>query len=340
MSARRIEMASRIVIALGGNALGNTPEEQKLRIDEAAESLVGLISQGYEIIVTHGNGPQVGMINLAFSEGAKASGSIPEMPLPESTAMSQGYIGYHLQNGILKEMRRENMPWHVATMVTRVVVDRNDPAFRTPTKPIGAFYTKEEADRLSKENPDAVYAEDAGRGYRRMVASPEPKEIVEKDSILNLLDNEFVVIACGGGGIPVVEDGHGDYEGVDAVIDKDNAAALLADIVDAEYLFILTAVDKVAINWGKENQEFLDSMTVAEAEQYCAEGHFAPGSMLPKVRAAMKFASGNPDRRAVIASLENAPKAIRGESGTVISLNKIEDMVISGRCPEPCSENF
>lgn len=311
------EKDERIVIALGGNALGDTPEEQQKRIDDAAEALVGLISQGYEIIVSHGNGPQVGMINLAFSMSSSDNEKIPPMPLAECTAMSQGYIGYHLQKGIQKELTREGMPWHVATMVTQVEVDENDEAFKNPTKPIGIYYTEDEAKKLIAENPEKVYIEDAGRGYRRVVASPLPKNIVEKDSILNLLDNEFVVIACGGGGIPVIKTQDG-YKGVDAVIDKDFASALLAESVDAKYLFILTAVDRVSLNYGKPDEKVLEKMSVKEAEQYCNEGHFAPGSMLPKVKAGIKFAKSKKGRRAVIASLEKAPLAIRGLSGTII----------------------
>lgn len=311
------EKDERIVIALGGNALGDTPEEQQKRIDDAAEALVGLISQGYEIIVSHGNGPQVGMINLAFSMSSSDNEKIPPMPLAECTAMSQGYIGYHLQKGIQKELTREGMPWHVATMVTQVEVDENDEAFKNPTKPIGIYYTEDEAKKLMAENPEKVYIEDAGRGYRRVVASPLPKNIVEKDSILNLLDNEFVVIACGGGGIPVIKTQNG-YKGVDAVIDKDFASALLAESVDAKYLFILTAVDRVSLNYGKPDEKVLEKMSVKEAEQYCNEGHFAPGSMLPKVKAGIKFAKSKKGRQAVIASLEKAPLAIRGLSGTII----------------------
>lgn len=311
------EKDERIVIALGGNALGDTPEEQQKRIDDAAEALVGLISQGYEIIVSHGNGPQVGMINLAFSISSSDNEKIPPMPLAECTAMSQGYIGYHLQKGIQKELTREGMPWHVATMVTQVEVDENDEAFKNPTKPIGIYYTEDEAKKLMAENPEKVYIEDAGRGYRRVVASPLPKNIVEKDSILNLLDNEFVVIACGGGGIPVIKTQDG-YKGVDAVIDKDFASALLAESVDAKYLFILTAVDRVSLNYGKPDEIKLEKISVTDAEKYCAEGHFAAGSMLPKVKAGIKFAKSKKGRRAVIASLEKAPLAIRGLSGTII----------------------
>ncbi len=313
-------MASRIVIALGGNALGDTTEEQKQKIYSAAPSLVGLISQGYEIIISHGNGPQVGMINLAFAEASEKNEKIPPIELPECTAMSQGYIGYHLQNGIKRELRNKGMPWHVATMITQIEVDADDPAFKNPSKPIGPYYTREQAEALMRERPDAIYREDAGRGWRRMVASPKPRDIIERDSILNLLDNEFIVIACGGGGIPVIRRGDGVYEGVSAVIDKDSASARLAEVCDAEYLFILTAVERVALDWGKPSQRFVDKMSVSEALRYCEEGHFAPGSMLPKVRAAISFAESKPGRRAIIASLDNAPLAIQGKSGTEISL--------------------
>lgn len=312
-------MSSRAVIALGGNALGNDAAEQQERIKHAAPSLVELIDQGYEIIVSHGNGPQVGMINLAFSEARKQNSRIPDMDLPECTAMSQGYIGYHLQKGIQKELNDRGMPWTVTSVVTQMVVDSEDSAFKNPTKPIGAFYTEEEAEKLSAQNPGVIYQEDSGRGWRQMVASPKPVDIVEKNSIKNLLDNDFVVIACGGGGIPVVKKGEGEYEGIQAVIDKDHASAKLAELVDAEYLFILTAVDRVMLDFGKPNQRAVDRMTVAEAEKYCSEGHFAAGSMLPKVRAAIDFAKSKKGRKAIIASLEKAPEAIRGESGTLIT---------------------
>lgn len=311
---------ARIVIALGGNALGDTPQEQLRRIDEAAPSLIGLIKQGHEIIVSHGNGPQVGMIKLGLDTAADINSKIARFPLPECTALSQGYIGFHLQNGILRELRREGMPWHAATVVTQIEVDPNDPAFSNPTKPIGAFYTEEEAKAMMLLEPEAVFREDAGRGWRRCVASPKPVDIVEKDSILNLLDHEFIVIACGGGGIPVIRDADGDYEGVPAVIDKDFASALLAKLVNADYLFILTAVDRVCLNFGKPDQEELRELSVERARSLAKEGHFAAGSMLPKVEAAIDFASSAPGRRAVIASLEKAPLAMTGESGTIITL--------------------
>lgn len=311
---------ARIVIALGGNALGDTPAEQQKRIDDAAPSLIGLIKQGHEIIVSHGNGPQVGMIKLGLDTAADATGKVSRFPLPECTAMSQGYIGYHLQNGILRELRIEGMPWHVATVVTQMEVDPNDPAFKNPTKPIGAFYSKQEAEKFMADNPGTVFKEDAGRGWRQMVPSPKPLNIVERDSILNLLDHEFIVIACGGGGIPVIKDKDGDYEGVSAVIDKDFASAKLAELCEADYLFILTAVDRVCINFGKPDQQELSSLSVARAKELAAQGQFAPGSMLPKVEAAIQFATSKPGRRAVIASLEKAPLAMKGESGTIISM--------------------
>lgn len=309
---------SRIVIALGGNALGDCPAEQQARVEAACPSLVGLIAQGHEIIVSHGNGPQVGMISLAFEIASAANDRVPAIDLPECTAMSQGYIGYHLQQGIATELRRQGMPWHVATVVTQVEVDPADPAFAAPSKPIGPFYDEETARRLMAGDPSLVLAEDSGRGWRRVVASPVPAGIVERDSILNLLDHEFIVIACGGGGVPVVRDAAGDLHGVPAVIDKDRASAQLAEAVGADELFILTAVDKVAVGWGTDHQRELDDVSVDEALAYAAAGEFGAGSMLPKVEAAVAFVRGAPGRRAVICSLDKAPLAMSGRSGTVV----------------------
>ena len=306
------------MIALGGNALGNTPEEQKEKLLISSKALVKLIIQGNEIIVSHGNGPQVGMINLAFEDASRTNDKVVPLEMPECTAMSQGYIGYHLQNALRQELRDQHMPWHAASIVTQVVVDENDPAFSHPTKPIGGFYTKEEAEDMMARNPSLVMAEDSGRGYRRMIASPMPVAILESESIINMLDNEFIVIACGGGGVPVVKDTGNAYRGVSAVIDKDFASAKLAETVNADYLFILTAVERIAINFGTPEQRELTEMTVAEAERYIEEGHFAPGSMLPKVQAAISFVKSGDGRKAVIASLEKAPEAITGESGTLI----------------------
>ena len=310
-------MPSRIVIALGGNALGNTPEEQQRKIDDAAESLVGLIAQGYEIIVSHGNGPQVGTINLAFAESSEKNKKIPEMPMAECTAMSQGYIGFHLQKALRRELRARELPWHVASVVTQIVVDPDDPAFARPTKPIGPFYTAEEAGKLEQEK-GYVMREDAGRGWRRVVPSPLPQKIVEIGAV-RLLWDHAIVITCGGGGVPVVENPDGRLEGVAAVIDKDFAAELLAEQVDADALLILTEVEKVAIRFGKPDQEDLGHLNLAEAARYAEEGQFGVGSMLPKVEAAMKFVRNNPGRKAIITSLDKCLDALDGKTGTVIT---------------------
>ncbi len=308
----------RAVIALGGNALGKTPEEQKTKVRKAVKSLIEVIKQGNEIIISHGNGPQVGMINLAFEEASKVNDKVVPFDLPECTAMSQGYIGYHLQNALQAEIFEQKKPWHVASVVTQIEVDKNDPAFQNPTKPIGEFYSKEQAEKMMSADPALTMKEDAKRGYRRVVASPKPLKIVEKESVESMLDHKFIVVTCGGGGIPVVKEEDGSYTGVPAVIDKDYASGLLAEAVYADYLFILTAVEKVALNYGTPEQVDLDRMTVEEAEKYAAEGHFSRGSMLPKVQAAINFVKGDPGRKAVIAALEKAPLAIKGESGTVI----------------------
>ncbi len=304
----------KLVIALGGNALGNTPYEQLKLVQETAKPIVDLIEAGNQVIIAHGNGPQVGMINLAMSTAANAKAIKSDMPFPECGAMSQGYIGYHLQNSIQNELKARGLKKSVATVVTQVLVDETDPAFQHPSKPIGAFYSKEEADRIAAEKGYTM-VEDAGRGYRQVVPSPKPVDVVEKDMVNTLIDAGHVVITVGGGGIPVIEK-NGKLLGVPAVIDKDFASAKLAELVKADALVILTAVDRVSINWGKPNQESLESMTCEQAEQYCKEGHFAPGSMLPKVQAAMSFARTGGE--AIIASLENAAAALRGESGTKI----------------------
>lgn len=307
---------SRIVIALGGNALGNTAKEQLALVTETAKPIVDLIEQGNEVVIAHGNGPQVGMINLGMSTAAEVGAIKADMPFPECGAMSQGYIGYHLQNAIGNELAARGIEKDVATIVTQVLVDENDPAFQHPTKPIGAFYDKETADRIAAEKGYTM-VEDAGRGYRQVVPSPKPVDVVEKKMVASLISDGYVVITVGGGGIPVIRK-NGKLVGTPAVIDKDFASAKLAELIHADALVILTAVDRVAINWGKPNQTSLDEMTVAQAEQYCEEGHFAPGSMLPKVKAAISFArSGG---TAIIASLENAGAAVKGESGTAVHL--------------------
>lgn len=309
-------MSKRIVIALGGNALGNTPYEQLALVTETAKPIVDLIEQGNEVIIAHGNGPQVGMINLGMATAAEAKAIKSDMPFPECGAMSQGYIGYHLQNAIGNELAARGIVKDVATVVTQVLVDENDPAFQNPTKPVGAFYDKETADRIAAEKGYTM-VEDAGRGYRQVVPSPKPIDVIEKNTVNALIKDGCVVITVGGGGIPVVRR-DGKLYGTPAVIDKDFASAKLAELVHADALVILTAVDRVCINWGKPNQESLSEMSVGEAEKYCGEGHFAPGSMLPKVKAAISFAKTG--GQAIIASLENAGKAVKGESGTIVHL--------------------
>ena len=313
-------MSKRIVIALGGNALGNTAAEQLQLVTETAKSIVDLIAAGNEVVVAHGNGPQVGMINLGLSTAAEAKAIKADMPFPECGAMSEGYIGYHLQQGIGREMHKRYKRWHAATVVTQIECDPDDPAFKNPTKPIGPFYTEEQAKEFMAEDPSKVFVEDSGRGWRRVVASPDPKKIVEADSILNLLDNEFIVIACGGGGIPVVRDyeNKGCYKGVPAVIDKDLGGELLAEDCDADVLFLLTAVEHVAINFGKPNQEELEDITADEAERLADEGQFGKGSMEPKVRAAIKFARSRKGRTCIIGALDKAAETMAGLSGTRI----------------------
>lgn len=306
----------KIVVALGGNALGKTPEEQLKLVKHTAKPIVDLIEAGHEVILAHGNGPQVGMINLAMSTSAASPAGTPEMPFPECGAMSQGYIGFHLQNAIREELKSRQMAIPVATIVTQVIVDKNDPAFNKPTKPIGAFYTKEEADALVEaKGYDMV--EDAGRGFRRVVASPLPIDVAEKETVKALVEKGHVVITVGGGGIPVYEDGNA-LVGIPAVIDKDFASEKMAEILDADYLIILTAVEKVAIHFGKPEEKWLDTLDSETANQYIAEGHFAPGSMLPKVQAALMFANSKPGRKALITSLEKAKDGILGKTGTLI----------------------
>lgn len=309
-------MSEKILVALGGNALGNTPTEQKEAVKITASAIAGLVNEGYKIIVCHGNGPQVGMINLAMSAGAEVNDKVPYMPFAECGAMSQGYIGYHLQNALENEFIKEKIENPVVSLVSQVMVDAEDPAFSNPTKPIGDFYSEEEAKKLEEEK-GFVMKEDAGRGYRRVIASPKPVDIVEKRAITSLYNSGCVVVAAGGGGIPVIME-NDEYVGVDAVIDKDFSSAKLAELVDSDVLVILTAVEKVAINFGKENQEDLDHLTVEEAEKYIGEDQFAKGSMLPKIEAALEFVTSKNGRKAVITSLENAKEALSGKTGTWI----------------------
>ena len=311
-------MNKRAVIALGGNALGANLPEQMQAVKRTAKAMVDLIADGYQIALAHGNGPQVGMIQKAMTELTR---SHPEKyipcPLSVCVAMSQGYIGYDLQNALREELLDRGIQKGVATVLTQVEVDPADRAFSHPTKPIGAFMTREEAERMAAER-DYQVMEDAGRGYRRVVASPRPRSIVEIESIRDMVEAGLVVVACGGGGIPVFRtDGH-HLKGAAAVVDKDYAASLLARQLDADTLLILTAVDRVAIRFGQPDQRWLDRMTAAEAETYLAEGQFAPGSMEPKVRAAVEFVRSGPDRRAVITHLDRAADGLSGRTGTLI----------------------
>ena len=310
-------MAERIVVALGGNALGNSPEEQLELVRSTARPIVDLVEKGYEVIIGHGNGPQVGMINLAMEFSANKGGSTPFMPFPECGAMTQGYIGYHLQQAIQQELNARGIDKACATVVTQVVVDERDPGFRKPTKPVGSFYSKEESERIAQEK-GFTFVEDAGRGYRRVVPSPIPQRIVEKRVVEQLVSCGDVVITVGGGGIPVVEAENG-LRGVAAVIDKDRASALLAREVQADRLIILTAVDRVCINFNKPDQQELAEMTLADCEKYIAEGQFAPGSMLPKVQSCMEFVRDSASGcTALITSLSRAAEALEGKTGTVI----------------------
>lgn len=311
-------MAQKVVVALGGNALEekslpSTAESQLKVVTKTSEKLAEISAQGYEIAVVHGNGPQVGRILLA-SETAKDV--TPAMPFDVCGAMSQGYIGYHIQQALKFILKQQGRDIPVVSLVTQVVVDKNDKAFQNPTKPIGPFYSEEEAKSLQAEKGYTV-KEDAGRGWRRVVPSPMPIKIVELDTVKKLWDST-IVVTCGGGGIPVIEKEDGSLEGVAAVIDKDLAAERLAEDMNADVLLILTEVEQVAINFNKPNQKNLASLTVEEANKYIEEGHFAPGSMLPKVQAAVKFAQSKPGRKAIITSLYKAVDALEGKNGTII----------------------
>ena len=310
--------ATKVVVALGGNALqeANSPataEAQLEVVKKTSEFLAEMSCSGYELAIAHGNGPQVGRIVLASEAAANIT---PAMPFDVCGAMSQGYIGYHIQQGLRHALAKRGRNVPVVSLVTQVVVDKNDLAFQKPTKPIGAFYSKEEAKKLAEEK-GYVMKEDAGRGWRRVVASPMPKKIIEIEAVKELWDTT-IVVTVGGGGIPVIEKEDGSLEGVAAVIDKDLAAERLAEDIKADILMILTEVEKVSINFKKPGQKDLAHMTVEEAEKYIAEGHFAPGSMLPKVQAAMMFAKANPGKKAIITSLYKAAESLGGTAGTVI----------------------
>ncbi|PEG89416.1 carbamate kinase [Lactobacillus sp. UMNPBX7] len=308
---------AKVVVALGGNALGKSPEEQLKLVKNTASSLIGLIAAGNQVVISHGNGPQVGAINLGMNFAAE-HGKTAAFPFPECGAMSQGYIGYHLQQSLENELHRRWMNKSVATIVTQIAVDPNDPAFENPSKPVGDFYTKKQADEIAKEK-GYTFKEDAGRGYRQVVPSPLPMKIMELDSIKTLIDADKLVIA-GGGGVPVIITDKG-LEGVPAVIDKDRSSALLADKINADKLIILTAVDHVYVNYGKPDEKALKTLNVAEAQKYMKEGQFAAGSMLPKIEACLSFVEGHPEREALITSLDGLDDALTGKVGTVIRDN-------------------
>ncbi len=309
----------KIVIALGGNALQEagkpaTAEAQLEVVEKTAEYIADIIEAGYKVVVAHGNGPQVGRIVLQNEYAVPVT---PAMPFDVCGAMSQGYIGYHIQQGLTKVLRSRGNKAEVATVVTQVLVDQNDPKFLNPSKPIGPFYTEEEAKAIAAEK-GYVMKEDAGRGWRRVVASPVPVAIEELNAVKCLVDNGFITVTVGGGGIPVIRNEQGMLEGTAAVIDKDLASEKLAEDLDADALVILTAVEKVSINFKKPDQKDLESLSVAEAKQYIAEGHFAPGSMLPKIEAAVKFVESKPGRVSIITSLDKAVEALEGKAGTTV----------------------
>ena len=310
---------NKIVIALGGNALQEagqpaTAENQLAVVEKTSEYIADIIEKGYNVVLAHGNGPQVGRIVI---QNEFASSQTPAMPFDVCGAMSQGYIGYHMQQGLEKVLRARGSKKRVVTVVTQVVVDKDDPKFKNPSKPIGPFYNEAQAKAIAEEKGYTM-KEDAGRGWRRVVASPMPVEIVELDAVKCLIDGGFIAITVGGGGIPVIKDENGNYIGTAAVIDKDLASEKLAEDIDADALVILTAVENVCVNYNKPNEKRLSTMTVDEAKAYIAEGQFAPGSMLPKVEAAIKFVESKPGRRAIITSLDKAVEALEGKAGTTV----------------------
>ena len=307
---------STIVVALGGNALGNNPKEQLDIVRKTVKNLVDLVEDGQRIIITHGNGPQVGMIYKALAAEDPTT-TDDDMPFAECGAMSQGYIGYHLSQAMEAEFASRNMRRKVANLISQVEVDKDDPAFQNPTKPIGSFYTEEEAKKLARQSGD-IYKEDAGRGWRRVVASPTPKKICELAAIKKMIEENIIVITCGGGGIPVIQTENG-YEGVAAVIDKDKTAAILASSVNADVLLILTAVEQVKINFNQPNEKNLDKITVEEAKKYMENDEFKAGSMLPKIEACLYYLKHTENKKAIITSLECAIDALHGKKGTIIT---------------------
>lgn len=305
-----------LVVALGGNALGKTPEEQLNLVKNTAKSIVDLVSEGHNVVVSHGNGPQVGMINLAFDYSHEKGSGTPEMPFPECGAMSQGYIGYHLQQAIQTELKARNINKNCVAIVTQVEVDKNDPAFNKPEKPVGMFYSKEEAEKIEQEK-GYTFTEDSGRGYRRVVPSPKPIKIVELGLIKDLLNSGNIVIAAGGGGIPVIKK-ENTYEGVPAVIDKDRTSSLLARELNADILLILTTVETVCLKFNTKDQTNIRNINIEEAEKYINDGEFAKGSMLPKVESCIDFVKYNENGLGIITSLECAKEALLDKTGTII----------------------
>lgn len=309
-------MSQKIVIALGGNALGNDPIEQLKKVKIATDIISDLIKEGNDVVIGHGNGPQVGMIKLAMDYSSNSDEKTPIMPLVECGAMSQGYIGYHLQQAFNASFSEKNIEKTAISVITQVEVSKEDKAFENPTKPVGMFYTKEKAQELQREK-GFKFIEDAGRGYRKVVPSPKPLKIVELDAIKKMIDQGLIVITVGGGGIPVVKENK-KLVGIDAVIDKDKSSSKLALDLDADVLLILTAVDKVYINFNKENQKALDTLTTKDAKKYMQEGQFAKGSMLPKIEACIDFVEKSKNAYAIITSLEKAMDALKGLTGTKI----------------------
>lgn len=314
-------MGKRIVVALGGNAILTDDPSAQGQIEAlryTSKRLIELIKEGHQLIISHGNGPQVG--NLLLQQAAADSAKNPAMPLDTCVGMTQGSIGYWLQNMMNEALAEAGIEKQVATLVTQVVVDENDTAFENPTKPIGPFLSQEEAVKAAHETGD-TYVEDAGRGYRKVVPSPKPQTIVEYPIIKNLIEQDIITISAGGGGIPVKKATYG-YQGVEAVIDKDFASAKLAELVEADYLVILTGVDNVYVNFNQANQEKLENVTSAQLKHWIQKDQFAAGSMLPKVEAAISFVENRPESKVVITSLENID-AIFGEgSATVVSANQ------------------
>lgn len=305
----------KMVISLGGNALGNSPEEQLKLIKNIALTIGKLTAKGYQIILIHGNGPQVGMINNAFQYGIKNDKNIPNMPLCECVSMTQGYSGYHIQQSIKNQLNNLGLKNDVVTIVTQTLVDKNDSAFKNPTKPVGPFYTEEESQNLLKKGISVI--EDSGRGYREVVASPTPIDIIEKNVINKLLESETIVICGGGGGVPVISEGN-QLKGMNAVIDKDSTSALLAKLINADYFITLTAVNRVCINFGKPNQIELEELTVSDAKKYIMENQFPAGSMLPKINASLDFIQNQKNKVSIIADLNDIEDAIKGIKGTKI----------------------